>query len=63
MNAQAINATFGVSEEVVNEVAASCANLLAKWYGSEEAAIAALTLDPVGTAQIAMMATSNISGT
>lgn len=51
----AINEKFGVSEEVVNEAAASCAKLLAKWYGSEEAAIAALTQDTVDTAQIAMM--------
>lgn len=47
--------TFGVSEEVVREAAASCAKLLAKWYGSEEAAIAALTQASADTAQIAMM--------
>lgn len=46
---------FEASDEVVNEAAASCAKLLAKWYGGEEAAIAALTKDPVETAQIAMM--------
>lgn len=51
----AIKETFGVSEEVVNEAAASCAKLLAKWYGSDEAAIEALTQDTVDTAQIAMM--------
>ncbi|SEP58269.1 hypothetical protein SAMN03159444_00123 [Pseudomonas sp. NFACC02] len=51
----AISETFGVSEEVVNEAAASCAKLLAKWYGSEEAAIQALTQEAADTAQIAMM--------
>ncbi|WP_431145008.1 hypothetical protein [Pseudomonas alvandae] len=45
---------FGVSDEVVNEAAASCARRLAKWFGGIDEAIAALEADPAGLADIAL---------
>jgi hypothetical protein len=45
---------FEVSDEVVNEAAASCARRLAKWFGGIDEAIAALEADPTGLADIAL---------
>lgn len=45
---------FSVSQEVVDEAAASCARLLVKWFGGVEEAIQELQKDPVAMAQIAI---------
>jgi hypothetical protein len=45
---------FEASDEVVNEAAASCANLLAKWFGGVDEAIAALEADPADLADLVM---------
>ena len=46
--------TFEVSDEVVNEAAASCAKLLEKWFGGVDEAVAALEADPADMADLAM---------
>ncbi|PUA41415.1 hypothetical protein C5U62_31760 [Pseudomonas protegens] len=48
------NALFETSEEVVNELAASCARKLAKWYGGIDEAIAALEADPADLGDLAL---------
>jgi hypothetical protein len=45
---------FEASDEVVNEAAASCANLLAKWFGGVDEAIAALEADPADLTDLVM---------
>jgi hypothetical protein len=45
---------FEVSDEVVNEAAASGANLLAKWFGGVDEAIAALEADPADLTDLVM---------
>ncbi|WP_447775216.1 hypothetical protein [Pseudomonas chlororaphis] len=48
------NSVFDVSDEVVNEAAASCARRLTRWYGGVEEAIAALEADPADLADLAL---------
>lgn len=50
-----MNNQFCVDQSVVDAAAASCARLLAEWFGSEEEAAKALIEDPVAMAQIAMI--------
>jgi hypothetical protein len=45
---------FEVSDEVVNEAAASCARRLAKWFGGIDEAIAALEAAPADLADLAL---------
>lgn len=47
---------FNAKQETVEHAALSCANNLAKLFGSVEAAIEAITQDPEGMAEIAMAA-------
>lgn len=48
------NLVFEVSDEVVNEAAASCARLLETWFGGVDEAIAALDADQVDMADLAL---------
>ena len=50
------NTQFQAHQEVVDAAAAACARKLAKWFGSESEAIAAIEADLVAMAQIAMAA-------